>query len=195
MKLVDIAGLHVDSTSGAPLVLLREHDEPHRVLPIFVGGPEAASIALAISGEAAPRPLTHDLMAELVTSVDAHVDAVEVTEVSDGAFLAELAVSGPAGGKRLDTRPSDAIALAIRLGAPMYVSEAVLDEAGALLVEEPEESAIDDEVAEFRALLDELDPAELTGAIAELPPASDEDLPEVDEPTPDEGPDVDDLDA
>jgi hypothetical protein len=178
MKLVEIVGLHIEASSGAPLVLLREHDEPHRVLPIFVGGPEAASIALALSGEAAPRPLTHDVMAALVTSVDAHVDSVEVTGLRDGAFLAELAISGPTGGMRLDTGPSDAIALAVRLGAPLFVSDAVLEEAGTLFVDELDEEAIDGEVAEFRALLDDLDPTEIAGAIAELPAASAEDLPE-----------------
>lgn len=178
MKLVEIVGLHIEASSGAPLVLLREHDEPHRVLPIFVGGPEAASIALALSGEAASRPLTHDVMAALVTSVDAHVDSVEVTGLRDGAFFAELAISGPTGGMRLDTRPSDGIALAVRLGAPLFVSDAVLEEAGALFVDELDEEAIDDEVAEFRTLLDDLDPTEIAGAITELPAASAEDLPE-----------------
>ena len=185
MKLVEIIGLHIEATSGTPLVLLREHDEPHRVLPIFVGGPEAASIGLALSGEAAPRPLTHDVMAALMTSVDAHVDAVEVTDLRDGAFLAELAISGPTGGMRLDTRPSDAIALAVRLGAPLFVSDAVLEEAGTLFVDEAdEEEAIDDEVAEFRALLDDLDPSEIVGAIAELPAGPTEDRPEAGEPPP-----------
>lgn len=193
MKLVEIVGLHIEASSGAPLVLLREHDEPHRVLPILVGGPEAASIALALSGKAAPRPLTHDVMAALVTSVDAHVDSVEVTGLRDGAFLAELAISGPTGGMRLDTRPSDAIALAVRLGAPLFVSDAVLEEAGTLFVDELDEEAINDEVAEFRDLLDELDPTEIAGAIAELPAVSAEDLPEAgDSPLAAEDADADD---
>jgi bifunctional DNase/RNase len=140
-------------------VLLREHDAPHRVLPIFVGGPEAASIAVALSGQASPRPLTHDVMASLVQSLDAHVDAVEVTDLHDGAFLAAISVSGPGGGHRLDTRPSDAIALAVRLGAPLFVSDEVLDEAGTVIPEAPDDEAIDEAVAEFREFLDELDPA------------------------------------
>lgn len=174
MKLVDLVGLHIEATSGAPLVLLREHDAPHRVLPIFVGGPEAASIAVALSGQAAPRPLTHDLMASLVQSLDAHIDAVEVTDLRDGAFLAAISVNGPAGGHRLDTRPSDAIALAVRLGTPLFVSDDVLDEAGTVLAEAgtvldevPDEEAIDEAVAEFRAFLDELDPAALADAAGE----------------------------
>jgi hypothetical protein len=192
VKRVEIVGLHIEATSGAPLVLLREHDEPHRVLPIFVGGPEAASIAVALSGETSPRPLTHDVMAALVESVDAHVEAVEVTDLRDGAFLAQLAISGPAGGRRLDTRPSDAIALAVRLGAPLFVSDAVLEEAGTLLVEAFDEETIEEEVAEFRNLLDELDPAEIADAIAELPAACADDLlPGIGEPAPDTDTDSD----
>jgi bifunctional DNase/RNase len=168
MKLVDLIGLHIEATSGAPLVLLREHDAPHRVLPIFVGGPEAASIAVALSGQASPRPLTHDVMAALVQSLDAHVDAVEVTDLHNGAFLAAISVSGPGGGDRLDTRPSDAIALAVRLGAPLFVSDDVLDEAGAVIPEAPDDEAIDEAVAEFREFLDKLDPASFadTGSAA-----------------------------
>ena len=165
MKSVDLIGLHVETTTGAPLVLLREHDLPHRVLPIFIGGAEAASIALALSGERPPRPLAHDVMAALVTSLDAHIDAVEVTDVVDGAFLAQLALRGPSGGRRLDTRPSDAIALAVRLGTPLFVSEAVLDQAGSLVEDLVEVEALDDEsleheVAEFRSFLDTIDPTD-----------------------------------
>src|SRR5687767_15257781 len=99
---VDLIGLHIETTTGAPLVLLREHDLPHRVLPIFIGEAEAASIAVALSGEVPPRPLTHDLMASIVTSLEAHVDSVEVTDVVDGAYTAALNLSSPAGGHRLD---------------------------------------------------------------------------------------------
>ncbi len=159
MKLVDLVGVHIEATSGAPIVLLREHDAPHRVLPIFVGGPEAAAIAMAASGVLTPRPLTHDLMASLVRSLDAHVDSVEVTEFHDGAFLAAISLRGPGGEHRIDTRPSDAIALAVRLGAPVFVSDEVLELAGAVLHEALSEEAIDEEVAEFRDFLAELDPA------------------------------------
>jgi bifunctional DNase/RNase len=160
-------------------VLLREHNAPHRVLPIFVGAPEAASIAIALSGQASPRPLTHDVMASLVHSLDAHVDAVEVTDLHDGAFLAAISVSGPGGGHRLDTRPSDAIALAVRLGAPLFVSDEVLDEAGAVIPEAPDDEAIDEAVAEFREFLDELDPASFAdaGSVAGDAAAADDDTP------------------
>lgn len=160
MKLVDLLGLHVEEDSGNPLVLLREHDAPHRVLPIFVGGLEATAIAVALSGQAPPRPLTHDLMVDLVDRLGGRVHSVEVTEVRDGAFLAELAISSASGDQRLDLRPSDGIALAVRLGVPVFVSDLVLDEAGALLPEEAaelSEDEIDEAVAEFRQALDDLD--------------------------------------
>jgi uncharacterized protein len=163
MKSVDLAGLAFESTTGAPVVILREHDAPHRMLPIFIAGPEAAAIAAA-SDDAAPRLLTHDLMAALVQTLEGRIDAVEVTELRDGAFHARMAVHGPTGRQQLDTRPSDAIALAVRLGVPLFVSEAVLDEAGTLPIEEPaeppDEEAIDDAVDEFRSFLDDIDPSQ-----------------------------------
>ncbi|HET6953732.1 MAG TPA: bifunctional nuclease family protein [Acidimicrobiales bacterium] len=160
MKHVDLIGLHLEASSGTPLILLREQDAPHRVLPIVVGGTEAAAIALALGDEPPRRPVTHDLMAALVESLGAHVDRVEVTELRDGAFHAELAMDGPTGAHRLDSRPSDAIALAVRVDAPLFVSEAVLDEAGAVLTEELDEESIEEEVARFRSFLDEVETAE-----------------------------------
>ncbi len=164
MKQVELAGLAFEATSGSPLVVLREHDDPHRLLPIFVSGPDAAAIAHAVSGQASPRPLTHDLMAALVQSLDGHVDAVEVTELRHGAYFATLFVHGPNGEQRLDTRPSDAIALAARVGAPLYVADAVLDEAGTLPEVEGhgpalDPATIDAAVDEFRSFLDEVDPS------------------------------------
>ena len=149
------------------MVVLREHDAPHRVVPIVVGGAEAASIAVALSGETPPRPLSHDLLATLIRDLGARVDRVEVTALRDGAFLAELAVSGPRGGHRLDARPSDGIALALRVGAPVYMSETVLDAAGRVLVERPDDHAIDQAVARFRGYLDRLDPGALSAAFDE----------------------------
>jgi uncharacterized protein len=163
MKLVDLLGLHLEEASGTPLVLLREHDAPHRVLPIFVGGSEAAAIAVALSGQSPPRPLTHDVMATLVERLGGHAQAVEVTELRDGAFLAELSISSASGDQRLDLRPSDGIALAVRMGIPVFVSDLVLDEAGAVVPDTddvPTEDEIDEAVAEFRQLLDDLDAAD-----------------------------------
>jgi uncharacterized protein len=162
MRLVELVGLHIEATTGAPLVLLREHEPPHRVVPIFIGAPEAASIGMALSGEVPPRPLAHDVMAGLVQSLDGRIDAVEVVDVHDGSFQARLALSGPAGEQHLDSRPSDAIALAVRLDVPLFISDEVLDVAGTVLTEEPsdeplDDDQIDDAVAEFRSFLDGVD--------------------------------------
>jgi uncharacterized protein len=167
MELVDLVGLHVEATSGTALIIVREHEAPFRVVPIVVGGAEAASIALALSGQRPPRPLSHDLMATLVVELGARIDRLEVTALREGAFLAELAVSGPTGSRRLDARPSDGIALAVRVGAPVYVSEDVLDQAGAVLAEQPDEQSIDDAVDEFRSYLEGLDPEALAAALRE----------------------------
>jgi bifunctional DNase/RNase len=165
MRQVEITALALEATTGSPLVVLREKDEPHRVVPIVVGGTEAAAIGMALAGQAPPRPLTYDVMASLMDQLDAHVERVEVTEMRDGAFLAELAVTGPGGGRRLDTRPSDAIALALRVGAPLFVSDAVLDIAGTVLEDTPaspdlDPKVVDEMVTAFRTQLDELDPSD-----------------------------------
>lgn len=171
VKQVELIALTVEAESHAPLVLLRERDEPRRVLPIFVGPVEATAIALALGDESPPRPLTHDLMVTLVETAQARVERVEVTELRDGTFLAELAVSGPAGVRRVDSRPSDAIALAVRVDAPLYVAGAVLEEAGAVLAEALDEAAIDEEVDRFRSALEAIDDPD-SGPFPEEPPGS-----------------------
>ena len=162
MRRVDLAVLAVEATSGAPVIVLREHDAPHRLLPIFVGQAEAAAIAVALSGQAPPRPLTHDVMAALVECLDGRLDAVELIEMREGTFVADLAIEGPTGAQRLDSRASDAIALAVRLGAPVYVSDAVLDEAGTLPA-----PAIDEAVEEFRSFLDGIEPSQFAEATSD----------------------------
>jgi bifunctional DNase/RNase len=197
VKHVDLVGLHVEADSGAPLLLLREQDEPHRVLPIFIGGPEAASIALALSGRPPPRPITHDLLAALIETLEVQLERVEVTEVRDGTFIAVLSVTGPSGDHRVDSRPSDAIALAVRVDAPLFVSDDVLDEAGAVLTEAADEAdevdqaeavdeeAIEDEVAQFRSFLDALDPSQFGAGPPDEGPAPPAD-PHGDDESPDQ---------
>ena len=165
MRPVDIAAVGVDASSGIPVVLLREREAPHRVLPILVAPSDAAAIALPATGQTTDRPMTHDLLAQVLEQFGAHVDAAEVTEVRDGTFLARLTFHDAAGERQLDTRPSDAIALALRAHAPVLVSEEVLDVAGAIPDEGDEDEPIDQEtidetVEEFRAFLDEISPAE-----------------------------------
>lgn len=195
MRRVDITGIALEANTGAPLVVLREQDEPHRLLPIFIGGPEASAIAIAAAGQKPPMPLVHDVMVAVVKSLDGRVEAVEVNDLQDGTFFATINLSGPGGTRRVGSRPSDALALAVRTGAPVFVSEAVLDEAGALpspgeppLDDPPSDvpaldaAAIEAEVDSFRSFLDDLDPADFIDTdIAGGPDAETED---VDDPDP-----------
>lgn len=149
MQRVEVAGVHLEQGSNTPVVLLREYDAPHRVLPIHIGGPEAASIAMALTGHVPPRPLAHDVMAELLGRLDARVDAAEVVDLRNGTFIAHLTLTGPHGHEQVDSRASDAIALAMRVGAPVYVTEAVLVAAGAspqLLVDDWFDDDLDDDL-------------------------------------------------
>lgn len=168
---VEVLTVQVEERTGLPVVLLRELVDPHRVLPIFVGESEALAIALGLDGTESPRPLTHDLLAALLGRTGAHLDEVAVTEVRDGTFYAELRLSGAMGAHTVSSRPSDALALALRVDAPVVVAEAVLDEGGLVAVEaidvdfdddddtDLEDSQVSDAViAEFRSQLDQLNP-------------------------------------
>jgi bifunctional DNase/RNase len=161
-----VLGLAVDSRMQ-PVVLLTPldgGDGPRTLVPIWVGSQEAASISVAVSGEDAARPLSHDLMKRLLDGVGASIDRVDVTRLEEGTFYAELSLTTPRGPLVLDCRPSDAIALASRVGAPLFVAEAVLADAGVLEDEvdaEPEEA--EQKVAEFRRFLDEVDPEDFQG--------------------------------
>jgi bifunctional DNase/RNase len=196
MQLVDVLGVHLEATTGDALVLLREHDAPHRYLPMFIGDAEAAAIAYGVAGDVPPRPMTHDVMAALVDRLGGHVDAVEITDLRDGAFIALVALSGPTGDQRLDSRPSDAIALALRLGAPVYVDDEVLELAGALpddaahelddgsMPDAMEEQAIDEQIARFRVALEHLEPSDF--ADAPTPPSEADRADAADRPNADE---------
>lgn len=153
---MEVAGVHVEQDSNIPVVLLRELVSPHRILAIHIGGPEAAAIAMSLTGHVPPRPLAHDVMAALVERLDARVDAVEVVDVRNGTFIAHLLLRGPHGQEHLDSRASDAIALAMRVGAPVLVAESVLVAVGAL--PEPFALAFDEELDD----LDELRPPSTT---------------------------------
>lgn len=158
MVLVELFGIQVDAESNSPLLLLREVEAPNRVLPIFVGGAEAASIVRGVEGIVAERPLSHDLFVDLLETTDTRLDEIEVTAVQDGNFLAELHLDGRTGQRVVASRASDAIALAVRLDAPLFASEEVLAEAGALLVYSDE--AIDEAVTDLREFLEDVEPTD-----------------------------------
>lgn len=139
---VTIAKLGLDSASNAYVVLLQERDGD-RVLPIWIGRPEAESIAMQINGVKHERPMTHDLCHAIITGLGATLRRVQVTRVHHGTFFAELHLERGGAPVIVDARPSDSIAIALRLDAPIYVAEALL--AGALEDGAPEPAGRDDD--------------------------------------------------
>jgi len=146
---LDVVGVRVEMPSNQPIVLLREVDGD-RYLPIWIGAVEATAIAFAQQGVVPARPLTHDLMRDVLGAFDRTLTEVRITELRDGVFYADLVFDGDL---IVSARPSDAIALALRTGSPLYGEEAVLDEAG---IPVPEEER--DEVEAFREFLDQISP-------------------------------------
>jgi bifunctional DNase/RNase len=147
---MEVVGVRVELPSNQPIVLLRE-EGGSRYLPIWIGATEATAIATAIEGVQPPRPLTHDLMRSVIDAVGALATKVVITEMRDSIFFADLTLDVSGEEVNVSSRPSDAIALAVRTGTPVYAAPAVLDEAAVFFEEEDEE----EEVARFREFLEE----------------------------------------
>ena len=130
MQQMELLGVRVELPSNAPIVLLREMSESARLLPIFIGAPEATAIAIALDGVTTPRPMTHDLLRNVLDELSADVERVVVTELRNKTFYAELHLLRDGSRFVLSSRPSDAIALAARTGTPIFVEESVIEEAG-----------------------------------------------------------------
>jgi bifunctional DNase/RNase len=154
---MELLGVRLELPANAPVVLLREQTGERRVLPIYIGAEEAKAIALALEGVPTPRPMTHDLMRDLLGAVGVSVQRVLVTELQDRTFLAEIELVLNGSTHRVSSRPSDAIALAVRVDASIFASEDVLDEAATAAAEEPEEQE-DQIVDEFRAFIEQVRP-------------------------------------
>jgi bifunctional DNase/RNase len=135
--------------SNQPIVLLKESGG-ERYLPIWIGAGEATAIAFAQQGVVPPRPLTHDLLRDVLSATGNELAEVRITEVKDGVFFATLVLSG---GAEVSARPSDSIALALRTGTRIVCADDVLDEAGLAVPAEQE-----DEVERFREFLDQVTP-------------------------------------
>ncbi len=153
MRELDVIGVRVEMPSNQPIVLLREVTG-ERYLPIWIGAVEATAIAFAQQGVTPPRPLTHDLMKDLLEATGTELTEVRITDVKDGVFYAALVLSGSTeDGTEVSARPSDSIALALRTGARIVCADEVLDEAGLAVPAEQE-----DEVERFREFLDQVTP-------------------------------------
>ena len=148
---MDITGVRMELPSNTPIVLLREQDG-ERFLPIWIGPVEAMAISSAIDGVAPPRPQTHDLLTSVIEAMGATLQRVVVTELRDNVFFADLVLD--VGGREVvvSSRPSDAVALAVRVEAPVFARPSVLEEAGIEIREEQDEV----EIERFREMLEDM---------------------------------------
>jgi bifunctional DNase/RNase len=150
---LEVVGVRVEMPSNNPIVLLRERDGG-RYLPIWVGAVEATAIAYAQQGIVPPRPLTHDLLRDILAALGVTLTEVRITALEDGVFFAVLAFSD---GTEVSARPSDAIALALRVDAPIRGADEVLDAAG-IDIPDDEPAPAEDQVEKFREFLDQVSP-------------------------------------
>lgn len=149
---LSLVGVRVELPSNQPIVLLKEaHGD--RYLPIWIGAVEATAIAFALQGIKTPRPMTHDLLRDVLNQTNISVERIVITELVDQTFYALIRLTGHGETTEVSSRPSDAIALAVRINAPIYASEQVLEQAGIELRDEEET-----EVEKFREFLDQVTP-------------------------------------
>ena len=152
-----IYGVSFDLVGKQPIVLLKTADG-NKFLPIWIGHPEAAAILMKLQGASTPRPMTHDLVTDLLTHLDAQVVRITVTELRESTFYAQITVQQDGSEVEIDSRPSDAIALAIRSDAPIYAAESVIEESA--IEFEGEEVNEEEIVSEFKRFLDHVSPDE-----------------------------------
>ncbi|MBO0731480.1 MAG: bifunctional nuclease family protein [Acidimicrobiaceae bacterium] len=156
-----LTAVRVELPSQTPILLLQEADGANRTLPIYIGPAEAQAIAYALQGVVTPRPMTHDLMRDLLTELGATVDCVVITELRDRTFFAEIRLQVGGQQHTVSARPSDAVALAARVNATIYAEDALVEAEGVILqTEEPEEGGEenDDLVSQFRQFIEGVNP-------------------------------------
>ncbi len=149
----------MDLQSNTPVLLLQETGGSGRTLPIFVGAPEATAIAFALQGVEPPRPMTHDLMRDIIFALDATVERVVITELRAATYFAEVNLVRGGEHRTVSSRPSDAVALAVRVGCGLYVTDDLMDQEAILLEVYDEDSVSPEElVGQFRKFLEDLKP-------------------------------------
>ena len=149
---MSLVGVRVELPSNQPIVLLKEK-EGERYLPIWIGAVEATAIAFALQGIETPRPMTHDLMRDMLGELGVNVERIVISDLVEQTFYATIKMASSTGSLEVSSRPSDAIALAVRLSTTIYASEEVLDQAGIELRDDEET-----EVQKFREFLDQVSP-------------------------------------
>src|SRR5437588_1676896 len=158
MQEMVIYGVSFDLVGKQPIVLLKTA-EGTKFLPIWIGHPEAAAILMKLQNASTPRPMTHDLVTDMLEQLDAQVVRITVTELRDSTFYAQITVQQNGTEIEIDSRPSDAIALALRADAPIFADERVIEESAVEFENETEEEM----VSEFRRFLDNVTPDEFAG--------------------------------
>ncbi len=147
-----LVGVRVELPSNQPIVLLKEANG-QRYLPIWIGAVEATAIAFALQGIQTPRPMTHDLLRDILKGNEIQVEQIVISDLIEQTFYATIQMTTNGRSTEVSSRPSDAIALAVRINAPIYAAEEVLDQAGIELRDEEET-----EVEKFREFLDQVSP-------------------------------------
>jgi uncharacterized protein len=159
MQEMVIYGVSFDMVGKQPIVLLKTADG-NKFLPIWIGHPEAAAILMRLQGASTPRPMTHDLVSEMLAQLDAKIVRIAVTELRENTFYAVITVSVDGSEIEVDSRPSDAIALAVRAEAPIFAADSVIDESA---IEFEHEDVNEEEVVEeFKRFLDEVKPEDFS---------------------------------
>lgn len=158
MRSVHVVGIQLEMPTNRPVLMLRD-PMSDKFLPLWIGTAEATAISLALDGVEPDRPLTHDLLANTITELGHELLSVSIVSLIDDVFYAQLNLEN---GVDISARPSDAVALAIRIGVPIYVADEVIDEAGVDIEETSEPADENDDLAEFRAFLDEVNPEDFS---------------------------------
>ena len=155
MQEVSIYGVSFDVVGKQPIVLLKTLDG-NKFLPIWIGHPEAAAILMKLQSQASPRPMTHDLFSDMLEQLGASISRITVTELRENTFYAQITLQQDGGEIEIDSRPSDALALAVRVAAPIFAAEEVIEESAIEFEHEVEDT--EEVVDKFKDFLDEVSP-------------------------------------
>jgi hypothetical protein len=161
-----IYGVSFDMVGKQPIVLLKTVDG-NKFLPIWIGHPEAAAILMKLQGASTPRPMTHDLLSDVLDQIDAKCEKVSVTELRDNTFFASITISMNGSELEIDSRPSDALALAVRTSAPIFAADDVIEES-AIEFEGEEVEDTEQVVEKFKDFLDNVTPEDFAQGEGEL---------------------------
>ena len=159
---LNLVGVRLEVPSNVPVLMLKETEGKMRELPIFIGGPEASAIHYALEGIVPERPLTHDLLVTVVSEMGGTIEKIVLTDVVEHTYFAEIEIAVKGATSRVSSRPSDAVAIAVRVGAPIFAESALMDSAATeppVVQPDEEEGILDD----FRQFIDSISPEDFQG--------------------------------